>query len=148
MPYKDRGKKNENAKKYYHQVLKISPEYKKKAYQTNQRWRNNNLEKVRKWRRDWSKQNPDKVFAQKLRSTYGISLETYQILLDIQNKVCAICGKEEPNKKYKTLGVDHNHNTGQIRGLLCTKCNTAIGLLNEDLDLINKVIIYLKKYNG
>ena len=69
-------------------------------------------------------------------------------MLADQNGVCAICGKDEPNEHGRTgkkfrLAVDHCHDTGVVRGLLCQKCNRASGLLKDDLTLLQKAMEYL-----
>ena len=74
-----------------------------------------------------------------LERRYGITTQHYQIMLTKQNHVCALCGK----KGKKRLAVDHCHATGKVRGLLCHKCNTAIGILNEDVSLLRRAIDYL-----
>lgn len=84
------------------------------------------------------------------KCTYGISLEDYEYLQKSQGNVCAICGKEETaTNQYgvKNLSVDHDHATGQVRGLLCSKCNMALGLLNEDVFIMNKMISYILSGN-
>jgi hypothetical protein len=63
-----------------------------------------------------------------------------------QNYKCAIC-YEHNDKFQKGLAVDHNHKTGQIRGLLCGKCNKAIGLMQDNIDILNNAITYLERYN-
>lgn len=82
---------------------------------------------------------------QHLKRTFGLTLEEYDQMFEEQNGVCAICGRINDNGR--RLCVDHNHTTGQVRALLCTNCNTAIGLLNEDKQRISSVIDYLDKYN-
>jgi hypothetical protein len=77
-----------------------------------------------------------------LKRNYGITYDDYVQMLKAQNGVCAICGKAEEKKR---LAVDHCHNTGKIRGLLCGMCNTAIGKLNDDVQLLRKAIQYLEK---
>ena len=76
---------------------------------------------------------------------YGISVEEYRLLN--QKEVCDICQQKEMaigrNGKIKRLAIDHNHETGKVRGLLCQKCNQAVGLLREDIDLVEKVKDYL-----
>ena len=72
---------------------------------------------------------------------YGISIEEVNYWLDNYD-CCAICG-DKPN----TLRMDHNHNTGEIRGMLCDSCNTGIGLLKDDPDIIIKAAEYVKN-NG
>ncbi len=81
-----------------------------------------------------------------LKRKYNITLEDYNKLLDKQNSVCAICGRTEMNNANKVLCVDHNHNTGAIRGLLCGLCNSGIGHFQDDIILIRKSISYLKQY--
>lgn len=64
-----------------------------------------------------------------LRNRFGITLEQYDEMFENQNGVCAICG--EINIDGRRLAVDHNHETGKIRGLLCTGCNTRLGILEH-----------------
>lgn len=78
---------------------------------------------------------------------YKISVEEYRRMFEAQLSLCAICGKPETVKN-KTLSVDHNHKTGNVRGLLCGHCNRAIGYLREDLSLLPKIQAYLEKYNA
>ncbi len=77
---------------------------------------------------------------------YGITIETYEEMLKNQNGACAICGKNHKHKTQKYLHVDHNHKTGQVRGLLCGKCNHAIGLVNDDVNVLSKIIEYLYRH--
>lgn len=77
---------------------------------------------------------------------FNISYEVYDQLMHEQNGVCAICGNEETSSNAKYLAVDHDHNTGKIRGLLCSKCNRAIGLLQDNPDIVNEALNYLKKH--
>ena len=78
-----------------------------------------------------------------LKRLYGITLQEYQVLLDAQNGVCAVCG-EPPQGKRKFLAVDHDHETGQIRGLLCTTCNVGLGALRDSLELLHAALAYLE----
>jgi hypothetical protein len=61
--------------------------------------------------------------------------------LEKQNNTCAICGNINT---YKSMNVDHNHTTGEIRGLLCHTCNKALGLFKEDLNILTSACNYLK----
>lgn len=67
-------------------------------------------------------------------------------MLEEQKHVCAICGGV--NKDGRRLHVDHNHSTGRIRALLCSKCNQALGLFDEDQERMFAAIEYLMKWNG
>jgi len=78
---------------------------------------------------------------------YGITLEDYEEMHNRQGGVCAICDKPEQviqNSKLRLLSVDHDHLTGKVRGLLCSNCNRAIGLLNDDADVLKRAIRYLQ----
>lgn len=98
-------------------------------------------------------------FNGRLKLRYGISIEEWDARLLEQNGVCAICGLEEtrvtrPNaKKYLNglkprLSMDHNHETGKARGLLCYKCNIGIGHLQDSIANLEAAIKYLKKWDG
>lgn len=98
----------------------------------------------------YPKSRKEKMRNTKLRKAYGLSLEDFDALSKNQRHLCKICGLPESEKKFDCvlpLSVDHNHNTGKIRGLLCSRCNKALGLLNVDnLGVMNlhKAIEYLK----
>jgi hypothetical protein len=72
---------------------------------------------------------------------YGITPEQYSEMLAAQNSKCAICGKHDE----LNLAVDHCHETGQIRGLLCKYCNGGIGFLKDSIELLENAIKYLQK---
>ena len=78
-----------------------------------------------------------------LKHKFGISLEHYNELLNNQNNSCKICRTQ--CKTGRMLAVDHNHKTGNIRGLLCSCCNRALGLLQDDVHLLEESIKYLKE---
>ena len=73
----------------------------------------------------------------------SITLDEYNVLLDSQKGVCAICGSDR-NKNGTALCVDHCHTTGVVRGLLCHNCNVSIGRFNDDVNLLMKAIHYLQ----
>lgn len=77
----------------------------------------------------------------KLKKQYGISAADYSSILGRQNGVCALCFKKDPDGR--DLAVDHCHKSQKVRGLLCRPCNTALGLLNEDPELLARAAAYL-----
>jgi hypothetical protein len=110
--------------------------------------------------KQWQQQNPDRVNASHrrrrqadpevtrlkdreghLRRKYGLTLNMFEALVSAQLGNCAICGANED----LNLHVDHDHRTNKIRGLLCGKCNKAIGLLNDDPDLLTAARNYLER---
>lgn len=82
-----------------------------------------------------------------LKKAYGITPDEYELMLDLQGFKCAICGTTEPGGK-GMFAVDHNHETGDVRGLLCNRCNSGIGQLLEDVDILQAAINYLRHRNG
>ena len=79
-----------------------------------------------------------------LKRLYGLSPEDYAALLAKQDGRCAICGGLLNSK---TPCVDHDHVTGEIRGLLCSSCNVAIGLMKDDSVLLQKAAEYVKTHS-
>lgn len=77
-----------------------------------------------------------------LRNLYGISLADYEDMVAAQDGKCAICDKE-PEKR--VLEVDHCHQTGRIRGLLCRNCNLAIGKLYDSAEVMERALAYLRR---
>jgi len=75
-----------------------------------------------------------------LRHRYGIGEKEYDLMYKKQDGKCAICLK----KKKNNLDVDHCHKSGEIRGLLCNSCNRALGLLNDDDEIIKRAAEYIK----
>lgn len=83
------------------------------------------------------------------KQNYGISEQQYWQTYTDQEGLCAICGKPETGtqrNKVKTLSVDHNHDTGAIRGLLCHSCNIAIGMMHEDTSIMEKAAAYIRSF--
>lgn len=83
-----------------------------------------------------------------LKRAYDISCEDYNAMLKSQNGVCAICDLPESvmlHGKVKLLSVDHDHETGRIRGLLCHNCNTLLGNAKDSPAILQSAIDYLKR---
>lgn len=81
------------------------------------------------------------------KRVYRITLEEYLDLAEKQNFVCSICGKENfamGQNHSGCLVVDHNHETGKVRGLLCHNCNRALGLFKDNPSVLQKAFEYLK----
>lgn len=95
------------------------------------------------------KDRPDSTRGYNLKVRFDMSISDYNNLFLKQRGLCAICKKPEISKdkagKYKWLCVDHNHNTGKVRGLLCQNCNTGIGLLRDSKKVLESAIKYLNK---
>ena len=77
---------------------------------------------------------------QNYEKNFGLSFDDYKRMLGAQDGVCLICGS---NGNGRNLSVDHDHVTGNIRGLLCSHCNTGIGMFRDSYELLEKAIEYL-----
>jgi hypothetical protein len=98
-----------------------------------------NPEKQKAYQREYYRTRPRRRRDTWLRCMYGISIEQYDLLFSQQDGACAVCHRRE-----RTLSVDHDHQTGQVRGLLCRKCNAAIGALGDSVETVSRALDYLK----
>jgi hypothetical protein len=117
-----------------------NPEIRNKAIKHQHEWRKNNPDKVKKW----EKENPEKYLDGQLRRKFGIGFDQYLSMKESQDSRCAICKKHQ-NEFNEMFCVDHDHLTGKIRGLLCRKCNSGIGLLQDSLDIVKSAAEYLER---
>ena len=121
---------------------------KKSKREYDKQYYKNNRERILKRNKQWSKNNREcnrksvskHYFANKYIK-YGFSHEGWLEMWENQDGKCAICGKSF--NKPSDACVDHNHKTGQNRGLLCRKCNFGLGYFNDNLKLMIKAMEYL-----
>lgn len=114
------------------------------------RWRSKNKAKIAEYsRRCTAKKDPVELKVEWRRSwiktRYGITNEQYEAKLLEQKSVCAICGGI--NKSGRRLHIDHNHKTGDVRGLLCFGCNGGLGGFRDNQTLLKKAIDYLRLHS-
>jgi hypothetical protein len=92
----------------------------------------------------------EQVMRAKMYRKYGITIEEYDAMYADQNGVCAICNQPESlmlRGAIKRLAIDHCHETGKIRGLLCFSCNTALGSFKDDPAIITAALSYLREFS-
>ena len=89
----------------------------------------------------------DSLKNKNLITNYGITLEDYNNMLQEQGYQCKICGIHEKHCK-RGLFVDHNHETGSVRALLCHHCNTGLGQFRDRQEFLLKAVEYLDEYEG
>jgi hypothetical protein len=82
--------------------------------------------------------------AHTLKTKYGIDEQTYQKMFANQEGKCAICKTTDPGTARDNFAVDHCHTTGEVRGLLCTDCNTTLGKFNDEIERFKAAIAYLE----
>lgn len=104
------------------------------------------------WARNGSRERYEPTEAEKadshLRRTYGITAAEYEAILEKQGGVCAICSQECNRSTSERFCVDHDHETGLVRGLLCFKCNVGLGRFDDDIGRLNVAIAYLRAAEG
>lgn len=101
----------------------------------------------KQWRIDNPVQHKENMRRLSLMRTYGITPEQYDELLDKQNYSCYICERHE-SVFDRRMAVDHNHKTGEIRGLLCSYCNHRVVGRHRDGDLLRKIADYIEQGTG
>lgn len=124
MPYKNKEHSVERSRRYYQNNKEKIKEYQKQYRINNKKYGRDSTEEY-----FWHK--------------YGITLDDYEQILQEQEFACAIC-RRHISKLSKPLFVDHDHSTGIVRGLLCQKCNTGLGLLGDTAQSILKALTYLE----
>ena len=85
-----------------------------------------------------------------LQRTFGMSLEDFERLFKAQNGVCAICCQKERIRdvrgNVRQIGVDHDHASGRVRGLLCNACNRGVGFFGDNPERLEAAAAYLRRY--
>ena len=131
----------------YEKSLRHSnPEYAERQRNCVKEWRKNNPEKCKqrekvRWAdKDYVKQQSQYKWS-KLLNSYGLTQESYDALV---LKGCQLCG----NTAAKVYHLDHCHESGKFRGLLCSTCNNGLGMLGDTIESLEKAIEYLKQTNN
>ena len=131
--------------KWKTQYSKYSVDHKEQIQVRRQKHHAKNIETYREYNARWHRENrknqPLKVRAMHLWSSYGMKLDDYNRMFVVQNGVCAACGISPEYMRHKVLEVDHDHITGAVRGLLCGKCNRALGLVKDQPWLLHKYLM-------
>lgn len=134
--------------KYRLTKRKENPE---KDKQNQKVWVSNNRQYVNNNWKNYRLLNKDKWKSVHLKRNFNMSLTEFQKILTDQNHLCAICKNPESiidkrNNVKRSLSVDHDHNTGKIRGLLCTNCNQGIGKLKDDPNILREAANYIELF--
>lgn len=126
-------------------VRKSYWKHREKRIQYHREYRKNNPDIIRAGKARWNALNKDKVVAHakksRLKNLYGLTVEQFDELNLKQGGLCLICGQPEPVSAQ--LHVDHDHDSGRVRGLLCIHCNTGLGKFKHSPELLDKAKKYL-----
>lgn len=138
--------RDKEKRKAYQKQLRTDPEKRAKLNEAAKEYYNENKDVINRKSRENRIANRTKVleyeYNYQLNRKYGIDLTEYNNMLIAQSNKCAICSVSYDEER---LAVDHCHDSGKIRGLLCMKCNTALGSFKDSIDILQNAINYLKK---
>lgn len=109
----------------------------------SQAWRDANREKVRADHKQWRDNNREHLREYGRAKNYGMDPGEYARMMTEQNGQCLTCDSDGKTGRGGILHSDHNHKTGRMRGLLCSDCNRAIGLMKDDPEIVQRILIYL-----
>jgi hypothetical protein len=105
------------------------------------RWQQENADRLNAYRRAHNANRRREIRERHLKRTFGITLVDFDAMLAAQSGGCAICGRQAPENT--SLHVDHDHETGVVRGLLCFTCNGALGMLGESDEFLSRAADYV-----
>ncbi len=102
-----------------------------------------------KQKNSWASRTPKKRLEQHLKYKYGVTHAEFLHQWEAQHGCCAICKDELPDlmtyeNRRRGYAIDHNHDTGAFRGILCLKCNSLLGMAKDSVDVLRKAIAYLE----
>ena len=129
-----RNCRNEKQRVYWASLPEEERKIRRHNVEYQRAYREKNREKVRELSRKTH-----------IMRKFNMTIEQYDKMLKNQNGVCAIC--KDSCSTGNNLAIDHNHTTGKVRALLCKNCNTAIGLMKEDVERMLSAIEYIKSHS-
>lgn len=109
-------------------------------------YREKHREEVNQWLKNHYKANKELYRLKAMFKAHGVTVEWYEAKLKSQGGKCAICGSRDPKGKGTAFCVDHDHESGKVRGLLCNSCNLAIGHLGDSAVNLERGVKYLRGY--
>lgn len=134
--------REKNPEKAAEMARKTREKNAEKIRERSRKWHIKNRQRHLKYMRDRRENQPDAVKDSRLKSQFGITLQDYKNLLKEQEGRCAICGRQE-DEFDRALSVDHCHESGNVRGFLCSSCNTGLGQFQDSITNLKKAIQYL-----
>lgn len=111
-------------------------------------WYHANQERASARMREYNAENREAIRDRNLQYKFGVTLDEYEGILARQGGVCGICGCDADPIEGRAMPLDHDHNTGSPRGVLCSSCNRGIGLLGDDPDLLVAAAAYLLQFES
>jgi len=146
----NREKLNERARTWRKRNPEYQKNYKKNNAHVGRAWAERNKEKIATYRKLYRAKHRDRLNTEHrnryFKRTYGLGLVDREKLLERQNGCCPICNKKMTS--CRDIHIDHDHNTGVIREILCSNCNVGLGNFNESIAILKNAINYLNKWSA
>ena len=117
--------------------------YRKEYYEKN---RDKLRIRMKNYWKKYREEHPEWYRKRNLEKRFGITLEQYEQMAKEQNYLCAIC--KRPEIENRRLSVDHDHETGEVRQLLCSSCNVGLGRFQDSILVLEAALDYLKFHKG
>lgn len=115
-----------------------------KARAAARSWKKRNPDRVRSYAKQWAAENPERraehYRVKSRKRKYAIARDAFHAMVESQCGLCAVCATFPP----RGLCVDHDHSTGKVRGLLCSQCNSMLGMAKDDVAILHAAIAYLE----
>lgn len=139
-----RAKRAADAKKYYWQNVE-----KRRAAARTRAWKNKDTQREaqKRWKEKYPEKYKQKLRRSLLRRKYGMTLQSFDEMVNAQNGACAICMNPFKPNDNKSTHVDHCHRTGKVRGILCSGCNTGIGQFKENAEALRRAADYVLEHS-
>lgn len=134
------GDRKREAQRRYQAKRRLDPEWQKKNREYMKEYRRKNAEKLAEWGKKYQQDNALRIRLRK-KGLDAVHIER----IEAHNGLCDICGNP-PDGKWGELAIDHCHNGGGFRGLLCSSCNMALGLFKDDPSILRKAAEYVEKH--
>ena len=131
----ERGTRTEQSAKYYYANID-------KVRSDNKKYYSANRDRLVEYSSQYYSDNKEEVSLRAAARRYGISLEKAR---EMRSAPCSICGTTGGHLQ-KAMHIDHCHTTNKVRGTLCHHCNTALGLIGEDINILDKMKEYINEH--
>jgi len=139
-------KSNPEYFKEYKKTYSLTPEQISKYKSKAKHYYSSNKEEILQRTKEWKKMRPHYNRGIKLQK-FGLTLEDYDNILIDQDNKCPICKNNFTKEFLRRPNIDHCHKTNKFRAILCHKCNTALGLFDDNIESLKEAILYLEKHN-
>lgn len=109
-------------------------------------YRQSNVDQMKANKKRYYENNSRSVKNSALKYNYGLSIEEFDLMKSNQNNSCNLCKRDE-SELDRPLCVDHCHTSGKVRSLLCAQCNSALGLIKENIETAKNLLAYLELHS-